>query len=79
MSSRTAAASTVTPSGLSSLRCSSSTRAVMPTEVATMTAPMNSASVSPKPMSSLKKAMAPAPKTKGRTTPPAATGMLGPA
>ena len=79
-SSITAPASTVTPSGESSRLISARTLAVMPTEVAVMMDPTNSAGsiawidsrlANPSMM------VAPKPMANGRTTPPAATAVAG--
>ena len=81
-SSTTAAARTVTPSEESNCFRSLSTLAVMPTEVAVITAPTNNAEYinwSPARPPGLKKKVAPTPNMKGTSTPPIATPEAGPA
>ena len=78
-SSTTAAARTVTPSGLAITFRSLSTLAVIPTEVAVSIAPMNNAFGSPILSANPKRTVAATPRTKGSISPPMATAEAGPA
>ena len=77
-SSSTAAARVVTPSGVSSLLKSPSTLTVIPIDVAVDMAPMKRAFGSVKLSANPNATVMPAPRTKGRITPPRATIEAGP-